>query len=388
VGRFPARDPEEVGAMVQKTLGFERQGEPAAWRNRLSLFVGDPGGGPLAEMFVQQILAADLASLHPSWEVKTLFNVASSPYYLPRPRDRETALRYLGEGNLFTIYLGHSYAAGLGMDGKFVTRADWARLSIPQGAGPFFTCGCFACQSDANGDGYGLAAMRNPAGPVAVIGATGDSHGVAGKLAAEGLLGCLRQPPFPSRLGDHWLGVAAGLARGKMDESLFALLDMADGSGGKMPLATQRREHLEMWLLLGDPALRMPLPPVSISIHAPQTISAGKDAEVSGLLPDGLKGAMVRVSLERPLNSMPAVLAELPTNTRTNRTARERAFMARHQSANSFVVTTAEARASGTHFAASLKAPASLPWSNVVVRASAVLSNETGMGVVAVPVKR
>jgi len=387
VGRFPARDREEVGAMVQKTLGFERRGEPASWRNRLLLFIGDPGGGPLAEMFVQQTLATDLASLHPSWEVRTLFNVASSPYYLPRPRDREAALRYLGEGNLFAIYLGHSYAAGLGLDGKFIHRADWARLSIPQGAGPFFTCGCFACQSDATGDGYGLAAMRNPGGPVAVMGATGDSHGVAGQLAAEGLLACLRQPSFPSRLGDYWLGVAAGLARGKMDEAMFALLDMADGSGGKMPLATQRREHLEMWLLLGDPALRLPVLPVDISIQAAQTISAGQDAEVSGLLPDSLKGAMVRVSLERPLGSMPAMLAELPANTRTNRDARERAFLARHQSANSFVLTTAEAKASGTHFAAPLKAPASLPWSKVVVRASASLSNETGMGAVAVPVK-
>jgi hypothetical protein len=273
------------------------------------------------------------------------------------------------------------------MDGKFLTRADWARLSIAQGAGPFFTCGCFACQSDANGDGYGLAAMRNPAGPVAVMGATGDSHGVAGKLAAEGFLACVREPPFPSRLGDYWLGVAAGLARGKMDEGMFALLDMADGSGGKMPLATQRREHLEMWLLLGDPALRMPVPPVAISIQAPQTISAGQKAEVSGLLPDSLTGAMVRVCIERRLNSAPAVLTEVPANTRTNRDARERAFTARHQSANSFVLTTAEARASGTHFAASLQAPASLPWSNVVVRASAILSNETGMGVVAVPVK-
>jgi hypothetical protein len=388
VGRFPARDREEVGAMVQKTLAFERNGGPALWRNRLTLFIGDPGGGPLAEMFVQQALATDLASLHPSWEVRMLFNVASSPFYLPRPRDREAAQRYLGEGNLFTIYLGHSYAAGLGMDGKFVTRADWAKVSIPQGAGPFFTCGCFACQSDAQGDGYGLAAMRNPAGPVAVIGATGDSHGVAGKLAAEGLLAGLKQPPFPSRLGDYWLGVAAGLARGKMDEAMFALLDMADGSNGKMPLAAQRREHLEMWLLLGDPALRLPVMPVDISVQSAQNISAGQDAEVRGLLPDSLKGAMVRVSLERPLNSVPTVLAEVPPNTRTNRDARERAFIARHQSANSFVLTSADVRASGTHFVASLKVPASLPWSNVVVRASAVLSNETGMGVVAVPVKR
>ena len=154
-----------------------------------------------------------------------------------------------------------------------------------------------------------------------------------------------------------------------------------------MPLAEQRREHLEMWLLLGDPALRLPVLPVDLTIQAPQTISAGQDAEVSGSLPDGLKGATVRISLERPLISAPAVPVELPPNSPTNRDARERAFLARHQSANSFVLTTADAKVSGTHFAASLKTPASLPWSNVVVRASATMSNETGMGVVVVPVK-
>ena len=386
VGRFPARDRQEIGAMVRKTLRFERDYQPAPWRNRLLLVIGNPGGGPLAEMFVRQTLATDLGALHPSWEVRTLFSAASSPYYLPRPRDRQAALRYLGQGNLFSIYLGHSYAAGLGLDGKFMTRADWAKLNIAQGAGPFFTCGCFACQSGATGDGYGVEAMRNAAGPVAVIGATGESYGAAGQLAVEGLLAAVRQPPFPARLADYWLGVAAGLARGKMDEATFALLDIADGSGGKVPLAAQRREHLEMWLLLGDPALRMPVVPVNVSLQASKPVCPGKDFEVGGLLPDGLKGATVRVSLERPLSSAPSGLGEVPSNSPANRGARERAFMTRHQAANSFVLATAETRASDNHFSALLKVPADLPWSNLVLRASATLSNGLGIGVIAVSV--
>jgi hypothetical protein len=387
VGRFPARDQKELDAMVEKTLRFERDGQPAPWRNRLLLLVGNPGGGPLAEMFVAQTLAADLATLHPSWAVRTLFNAESSPYYLPRSQFRETGLRYIGEGDLFSIYLGHSYAAGLGLDGKFMTRADWERLSIPQGAGPFFTCGCFACQSDQKGDGYGLAAMRNPNGPVAVIGATGESYSAAGELAVEGLLVCLKQPPFPVRLGDYWLAVATGIAHGEMDETTFALLDMADGSGGKMPLASQRREHLEMWLLLGDPALRMPVVPTDISIQPPQAISPDKDIEIRGQLPVRLKDATVRLSLQRPLTSKPASQAEIPPNSSENRQAREQAFVARHQSANSLMLTTAETKAAGDHFTMSLKAPTDLPWSNVVIRATATASNEAAIGVISVPVR-
>jgi hypothetical protein len=65
--------------------------------------------------------------------------------------------------------------------------------------------------------------------------------------------------PFPSRLADYWLAIQAGLARGEIDDFTFKLYDQADGTKGRVPLETQRLEHLEMWMLLGDPALRLPV---------------------------------------------------------------------------------------------------------------------------------
>jgi hypothetical protein len=386
VGRFPARTVDELRDMVQKTLGFEADSPSAPWRNRLLLLLGDPGGGPLAEMYVQQSLETHLASLHPCWEARTIFNVASSPCYLPRPLDRQRALGYLQEGAMFSVYLGHSCAAGLGLDGRFMLREDWASLSIPHGRGPFFSVGCFACQSNGDGDGYGLAAMRNPAGPAAVIGATGESYSAPGQLAVEGLLSCLTEPPFSCRLADYWLAIQGGLARGSMDPATFALLDMADGTGGRVPLATQRLEHLEMWMLLGDPALRLPMVPVDIALKVVEPVTSGKTLTVQGILPSRLKGVTVHLTLERPLNSAPRDLEKLPPDTPPNREARQRAFIANHQRANSFVLASAEAKASGTDFVGSLEVPGNLPWKRLICRASATLSNETALGVITVPV--
>ena len=387
VGRFPARTAEELRGMVQKTLAFENSPQPADWRNRLLLLIGNPGGGALAEMFMEQSLRTELAVVHPSWDVRMLINISSSRYYLPRPLDGKTALSYLEEGQAFSVYLGHSGAVGMGLDARFISRADWEKLNIPQGRGPFFTCGCFACQSNERNEGYGLSAARNPTGPVAVIGATGESYSAPGELAAEGLLTCLTQPPFPLRLADYWLAIEAGLARGKMDPGTFGLLDMADGTGGKVPLATQRLEHLEMWMLLGDPALRMPLIPEDISLKTDGPICPGKPMVVNGTLPERLSGSAVKVTLERPLSSAPLNLEKIPANSPENREARERAFIANYQRANSFVLATAETKASGTHFDASLEAPVDVPWSNIVVRASATSSNEAGLGIVVVPAK-
>ena len=72
---------------------------------------------------------------------------------------------------MFSFYLGHSGAGGLWSDGDyFLLRDDLAKLNIRQRQGVLFTCGCFACQLDGmGGESYGLAAMRNPNGPSAVM---------------------------------------------------------------------------------------------------------------------------------------------------------------------------------------------------------------------------
>ena len=119
------------------------------------------------------------------------------------------------------------------------------------------------------------------------------------------------RPPSPARLADYWLAVQNGLAEGEIDATTFGLLDMADGTGGKTPLPVQRREHLEMWTLLGDPALRLPLLPLSISLKASSLGSPGWRIHVEGRLPEKLAGAVVRVSLELPIGVRPGRFAGL-----------------------------------------------------------------------------
>lgn len=383
VGRLPARTVNELSGMVRKTLAFEQNAAPAPWRDRLLLLLGNPGGGPLAEMFVEQELHTDLASLYPGWNMRTIIDISSSPFYLPHPRDSATALQYLQEGQLFSIYLGHSYAPGLGLDSRFLflRRADWEKLNVPHGAGPFFTCGCFACQANENDPGYGVAAMRNPAGPVAVIGASGESYSAEGQLAVEGLLATLARPSFPERLGQYWLAVQEGLARGKIDPTTFELMDMADGSGGKTLLPVQRLEHLQMWQLLGDPALRMPvmLDDIALSVSGP--VTPGSNLKVSGALPDRLNGAAVHLTLERPLDSTPSGVEPVPPGSAENRQERERIFIANHRHANTYILAQADTVAVGKTFSAALAVPTDLQWTNLTLKASATASNESGLGV-------
>jgi hypothetical protein len=390
VGRFPARTADEASQMVQKTIRFETNLPSASWRNRLVLLIGNPGGGPLPEMFVQQTIGPHLAMLNPIWEVRAIFNASSSRYFMPTERLRDASIRYLEAGELFSFYLGHSGPEGLwSISTNFLSREDWARLKMPEGNGVFFTCGCFACQpGDRGSEGYALSAMRNSTGPVAVIGATAESYSAPGQLAVEGLMGGLEKHPFPKRLGEYWLAVQSGLASGKMDEGVFSLYDQADGSGGKIPLATQRLEHLEMWMLLGDPAMSLPLPPVEIDLKAGDTVMPGGRFKVTGHVPKRLAGAKIHVTLERPLNSTPQGMDPLPANTPENRESRARIAFANLERANALALVTTEVLAEGEQFVCELTAPLTIPWSNVIVRASAGLNDQFAVGVLSIPVSQ
>ena len=373
VGRFPARNVEEVRLMVEKTLKLERDERPGAWRNRLVLLMGNPGGGAFAESVVEGVAQTRLNQLHPAWELRALFHSDLSRFYLPSTRLRDQATRDLEEGEIFSLYLGHSNPGGLWSNNtNFLSREDWARLKIARGAGVFFTCGCYACQPGGEGgEGYGVAAMRNPTGPAAVIGATGESYSAPGQLALDGLLRVCSQPPFPQRLAAYWLAVQAGLASGEIDQETFQVYDLFDGSGGKVPLSVQRVEHLEMWTLLGDPALRLPLLPLDLRLEVAGPVSASQSLAVKGVASDQLAGATVRVTLERTVGSAPVNLEKLPVSAPQTRAARESLAVANHQRANNYVLASAETRLTGNRFECQVPVPITLPWSNLVVRAHA-----------------
>jgi hypothetical protein len=265
----------------------------------------------------------------------------------------------------------------------FLGRDAFGALSIPHGNGPFFTCGCYALQSmkDGHGDGYGLAAMRNPRGPVALIGATSESYSAPGQLAAQGLMTCFAKAQAPERLGDYWLATDEGLARGKMDSGTYALLDSADGSGGQETMETARREHLEMWQLLGDPAMRLPVISNNITFGAITPPRAGQPFTVSGALPDNLAGATVIVALQRPLSSSPAHLETVPDAAPEHAEDALQAIVANNERANNYVIALTRIQAEGNRFTATLALPTELPWSQAVVRVSAFTAQECGHGV-------
>ncbi len=401
VGRLPARTLEEARQMVQKTLAFERDAEPGEWRRQLTVLAGVPAFNPFVDKVVETLALARFERLDPSWSGRAIYHNPQSRFCLPDELLHDRALAYVQAGQLLTLYLGHSgpeaFYAGRA---RYLDRNDWARLKIPRGAGVFASFGCNGCQLSApqgegfgtvdirqlsgrDGEGYGVAAIRNPNGPVAVLGSHGICFAAMVQLAADGLMESVAAGP-PERLGTAWLRIKEGLAKGKIDDFTFSMLDAVDGDS-KIPQATQRLEHLEMFVLLGDPALRLPVLPVDVGLQVTGNVVPGNTITVAGKVSPRLAGARAKLTLERPLTSFAADLQPLPSAAGEERA---RVMLANHERSNRFVLAVQEATVRDGRFEVQVKLPDKVPWPKLVLRAYAVNeARQEGLGVLTLPMK-
>jgi hypothetical protein len=348
----------------------------------LTILAGVPAFNPLVDRLVEGLALARLERLDPVWHGHAIYHNAASRFCVPDNQLQTQALKYLQEGQAFTLYLGHSSPEGLYADrAHYLDRNDWGQLKIPRGTGVLLTFGCNGCQlRGREGEGYGVAAFRNPQGPVAVVGSHGVCFAAMVQLAADALFQSTFTGKLPKRLAEPWLAVKQGLARGKIDDFTFGMLDAVDGDT-RIPQATQRREHLEMFVLLGDPALHLPVVAQDVELTVAETPAPGAAVSVKGRVPERLRSAKVHLRLERPVGSVPADLEPLPAETPFNGPRRDRIMLANHERANRFAVAQAETVLKDGRFEATLTLPTKLPYKRLVLRAYAANVSEEGIGV-------
>ena len=97
-----------------------------------------------------------------------------------------------------------------------------------------------------------------PGGPVAVAGATTESHGLTNAL--HGLAMGRTFAAEPERLGDMWLG---GLRASRTERHMVLEMVLPNTEGSLEPeidVAQLRRDQVWMYALLGDPATRIRVP--------------------------------------------------------------------------------------------------------------------------------
>ncbi len=340
VGRLPVRDAEELRSLVDKILKFERDSRPGAWRRRFVLFAGAPAFNPFVDQMLERAALGKIGQLGAEWLANAIYFSPSSPYTIPYITLRGRAQQYLGLGQSLVIFLGHSSAQGFWwgqhQDKTSITFGNALRgkhwREIPMGpTGLFASFGCEGAQlGPLRNEGYVVHSMRNPRGPVAAIGSHGICWAAMSLLMAEGLINVPFDQPGTLTMGDIWLSTKRNLDRGEIPQLLYMALNQVDGDTGT-PQPIQRREHQEMFLLLGDPATRFPQA-IPLKFTASWT---GESLKIEGQLPEHWSTAVGRLALVRPLSQSPGGLEAIPEKASAE--VKHATLIKNHQRANAIV---------------------------------------------------
>jgi hypothetical protein len=268
VGRLPVNSRAKTDLLIKKILAFESTLAIRSTNKNGVLLVGNPASGSkrvkAADVLVSSLSGSLLRKVDQTWETSGAADVPGHPF---ASRPEEFPIRFrreLDQPYDIAGYFGHSSSSMLcrsdggtrtiaGLIRHSFGKGSWNRLSASNQRGLFVSCGCYCLAKD---DAVGYQSVLSNGGPVAFIGATGESYSAIGYLASKGLVGLMTEHP-PKTVGEWFLGIQTAIATESVSRPLFFAFDRFDGSKGELSLPEQRKEHLEMWMLVGDPATRV-----------------------------------------------------------------------------------------------------------------------------------
>lgn len=299
VGRFPADTPEEVAAMVEKTIAYEAETAPGPWQRKLSFVTGNPGFDPFIDAVITGLFIKLVAEGVPApYEVEVAYARPESTYCTYPPEFNSNALRLLGEGALLYVYAGHGMPTGCddlkwqGQTYPILEAAHLTQVDIEGGAPVMLVIACHTGRIDwPKGDSLGEQVMKLPRGPVAYLGASRVCQPYGNAVLAQGILNATFETKAET------IGEVLTLAKRETLQDQSPARQQADTLGatvqGADSLPGMRRDVVRHYNLLGDPALRLRRPEHEVGLQVAPVDGA---LHVHGTVP--LREGELIVSLE------------------------------------------------------------------------------------------
>jgi len=266
VGRIPADTPDELSRVIAKVLRYERESKDGAWQRRLDTVAGIGGFGVMADTLIEAAGRQVFMQAVPKG-----YEMRHAAVKDAKPNDsdiRTTACDRLNEGSLAWIYMGHGspteldYVPTAAGPASLLSLNDLPKVCCPRQSPLAVFVACYTGAFDVNGECLAEELAITPDGPVAVIAATRVTMPYGNTVFGYELLrACFNDRP--TSIGEAMRLAACRTMHADADDKLRPSLDsIAQGiSPAPVDLPAERREHILMYHLFGDPLLRLRLAP-------------------------------------------------------------------------------------------------------------------------------
>jgi hypothetical protein len=267
VGRIPADSREEAEAMLGKVVAYETDRDFGTWRRRVNVIAGIAGFGKMEDALIENASTMLLKEeIPPAYDLHVTWANPPSPFCPPPAAVAETVVERFSEGALFVTYMGHGSPRSL-------DRVRWGDRAYPifdedhvdalaakRGAPIAYLCCCSTGHYDGEPDCLAEFLVKRPGGPVAVIASSRVSMPYSNGVLSKEMLGAIFREDATT-VGDMLRIAKRRLIEPREGDKLREAVD-GFGKLWKMGnveyLAKERREHLWLYNLLGDPSMRLP----------------------------------------------------------------------------------------------------------------------------------
>ncbi len=305
VGRLPVHSAEELQAILARIVRYEQADLQGEWRRRINFVAGVGGFGAVADLAIEAAARSIIGRRVPASYVTSMTYASWQSPYCPDPaRFRETVCSRIDEGCLFWVYIGHGQQREVDRcytpQGAYaILHADDAvRLRAEAHPPIALLLACYTGAYDAEQDCLAEALLRAPGGPIAVL---------AGSRVTMPYGMCVLGMELVSEAFERGCDTLGELVvRAKRNTILAERSDPQSQAIDAVAralappghdLLAERREHLLLFNLLGDPLLRLRLP-AAAQVSADARVTAGSHIRVWGRSPVGGR-ALVELAVRR-----------------------------------------------------------------------------------------
>ena len=311
VGRLPVDDVSQLKNWISRILARESSDDFGPWRSRVQLVGGVGGFGKLADTAIESVTRSIVTGMLPT-ETRTHICYASPDHpFCPKNKSfTEAILDRYSDGSRFWVYAGHGQVTELdrvspSLGGKAVLDGDSVKKLVthPGNAPIAVILACYSGACDAAEDSIAEQMVLNDGGPVAVFAGSRITMPYGNTTAAVGLINGVFHQKLP-RLGDAWMNALTEMQAENSDANatgrimIDALAALISPSGTK--LMDERREHMLLYNLLGDPTLRMQHPQ---ALDFERVKNEKKPHEIQLTAVSPISGKLT-VTMDRPLGGV------------------------------------------------------------------------------------
>ncbi len=283
VGRLPVRSDAQGLDLLDRIVTHETTYTTGPWNHRLNVYAGEGGFGDEVDFFIETIAQKGLESVPMAFDISFAYDSPTSTwYYTPF---EEKVHEMVTTGAVLTTFMGHGGGELDVLDLTQVKPAD----RYPMYA--FFACSTGEYANHWMSESEEV--MLQAGGPMAILVSTATTHPYANAVNALEIEAAVFEDQ-PATYGEAVVGMKWRSLYHESD-----LLDLIDGfAETQMPIEEMEGsilDHMYSYNLLGDPAVRLRIPPPAVTIDA-EDASVGETLEVSGTAA-GLSGGTARTRI-------------------------------------------------------------------------------------------